>query len=164
MFDEAGEDELLLAAMMQLGARGGRLGATAGGALTGVHGTGGAGARGGARGAARGFRWTKKDVGTGQLRLPGPVAAASHLVHRTLAGAGTLTGAEAHADGGVTVRAVIGVGIGGMNPAVVTAVVTADTEGALVDLRAAAREGLIRQHPADKALAKITELLHAAAR
>jgi len=55
-----------------------------------------------------------------------------------------------------------GVGIGGLNPAVVTAVVTAGPEAvAVVELRAAGREGLIKQHPADKALAKVTALLNA---
>ncbi|MGW4562284.1 hypothetical protein ACWEN3_07665 [Streptomyces sp. NPDC004561] len=163
MFDEAGEDELLLAAMTQLGARGGSLGAAAAGAATGVHGLGGAGARGGARGAARGFKWTKKDVSTTTVQLPGPVTAASHLVHATLAGTGHLTATEPRDDGGIAVRAILGVGLGGLNPAVVTAVVTATPEGtATVELRAAGREGLIKQHPADKALARITAQLGAA--
>jgi hypothetical protein len=45
----------------------------------------------------------------------------------------------------------------------VTAVVAAGPEGvAVVELRAAGREGLIKQHPAEKALAKITAQLKAA--
>ncbi|WUS53235.1 hypothetical protein OG213_41005 [Streptomyces mirabilis] len=36
MFDEAGENELLLAALTQLGAKGGSIGAAAGGAATGT--------------------------------------------------------------------------------------------------------------------------------
>jgi hypothetical protein len=165
VFDEASEDELLLAAMMQLGARGGSIGGSLGGAVTGFHGVGRAGARGGARGAARGFKWTKKDVSTTHVLLRGTVEAASKLVHETLAGAGSLTGAQAHDDGSVAVRAIVGVGFGGLNPAVVTAVVTEGPDDtAAVALRAAGREGLIKQHPADKALAKITAQLKAAAK
>ncbi|MDF3299612.1 hypothetical protein [Streptomyces tropicalis] len=163
MFDEAGEDELLLAAMMQLGARGGSIGAAAGGAATGTHGLGRAGARGGARGAARGFTWTKKDVSTTVVELSGTVTAVSRLVHAAMAGAGDLVGAEARDDGSIAVRAMVGVGMGGLNPTVVTAVVAAGPEDvAVVELRAAGREGLIKRHPADHALAKITGRLTAA--
>lgn len=163
MFDEAGEDELLLAAMMQLGAKGGSIGGAAGGTITGFGGLSRAGGRGGARGAARGFKRTKKDVSTTLVPLPGTVAAASEQVRETLTGAGNLIGAEARDDGGVAMRAIVGVGFGGLNPAVVTAVVAAGPEGvAVVELRAAGREGLIKQHPADKALAKITAQLRAA--
>lgn len=163
MFDEASENEVLLAAMMQLGAKGGSIGAAAGGAATGMHGLGRAGARGGARGAARGFKWTKKDVSTTLVELSGTVTAVSQLVHTTLADIGNLIGAEARDNGGIAVRAMVGVGIGGLNPTVVTAVVAAGPEGvAVVELRAAGREGLIKQHPAEKALAKITAQLKAA--
>ncbi|MFS4097423.1 hypothetical protein [Streptomyces sp. AF1A] len=165
MFDEAGEDELLLAAMMQLGAKGGSMGAAASGAVTGVHGTGGAGAQGGARGAARGFKWTKKDVSTAVVELSGTVTAVSELVHRTLSDVGSLIGAQARDGGGVAVRAMVGMGMGGLNPTVVTAVVVPGPEGvAVVRLRAAGREGLIKRHPADHALARITDRLRGASR
>jgi hypothetical protein len=102
----------------------------------------------------------QKDVSTALVSLPGTAAAASKLVCDALAGAGNLVGTQTREDGAFAVRAVIGVGIGGLNPAVVTAVVaTAPDAGARVELRAAGREGLIKQHPADKALAKITALL-----
>ena len=166
MFDEAGEDELLLAAIAQLGALGGSIGGAAAGAVTGSGGLSGAGRRGGARGAARGIRWTKKDVSTAVVPLPGTAAAAAtELVRDALTGAGNLIGTEARDDGGVALRAIVGVGFGGLNPAVVTAVVAAGPEDtAVVELRAAGREGLIKQHPADKALAKITAQLGAAPR
>jgi hypothetical protein len=163
MFDEAGEDELLLAAMMQLGAKGGSIGAAAGGTVTGFGGLSRAGGRGGARGAARGFKWTKKDVSTTLVTLPGTVEAASALVREALTRAGNLVGTATREDGGIAMRAIVGVGIGGLNPAVVTALVAAGPDGvAVVELRAAGREGLIKQHPADKALAKITVQLNAA--
>jgi hypothetical protein len=163
VFDEAGEDELLLAAMMQLGAKSGSIGGAAGGTITGFRGLSRAGGRGGARGSARGFTWTKKDVSTTLVKLSGTVAAVSKLVHDALTGAGDLIGTEARDDGSIAVRAIVGVGFGGLNPAVVTAVVVAGPEGvAVVELRAAGREGLIKQHPADKALAKVTAQLKAA--
>jgi hypothetical protein len=165
VFDEAGEDELLLAAMMELGAKGGAIGGAIGGAVNGLGGLGRAGARGGARGAARGFKRMKKDVSTALVSLPGTAREASQLVCDALAGAGNLVGTQTREDGAIAVRAVIGIGIGGLNPAVVTAVVAAAPDaGATVELRAAGREGLIKQHPADKALAKITALLKGASR
>ena len=171
VFDEAGEDELLLAAVTQLGAMGGSIGSVAGGAVSGVGGLSGAGARGGARGAARGFKRMKKDIATTVVSLPGTAMAASKLVCDALAGVGKLVGTQTREDGAFAVRAILGVGIGGLNPAVVTAVVVAAPDagasagaGARVELRAAGREGLIKQHPADKALAKVTAVLEAASR
>jgi hypothetical protein len=163
MLDEAGEDELLLAAMMKLGAKGGALGAAVGGGVTHVAGLAGAGARGGARGAARGFKWTKKDVSEQSVRPGGDFAGVCNRVHGVLASAGQLVGSEQRGDGAVVFRALLGVGVGGLNPAVVTAVVGIGPDGAVtVALRAAGREGLIKQHPAGKALARITPLLSAA--
>ncbi|WP_143664895.1 hypothetical protein [Streptomyces sp. TLI_55] len=49
-------------------------------------------------------------------------------------------------NGGTAVRAVMGTGFGGMNPAVVTLTVTAaDDAGSTVLVRGAAKEGLIKQ-------------------
>ncbi|KUN48661.1 hypothetical protein AQJ27_05545 [Streptomyces olivochromogenes] len=88
------------------------------------------------------------------------MTAVFQLVHTTLADMGNLLGVEARDNGGIAVRAIVGVGIGGLNPTIVTAVVAAGPEGvAVVELRAAGREGLIKQHPAEKALAKITAQL-----
>ncbi|SOE26103.1 hypothetical protein SAMN05442782_2858 [Streptomyces sp. OK228] len=89
MFDEAGENELLLAALMQLGAKGGSIGAAAGGAATGTHGLGEQGH--GATGLVRGV------VG----RLPG--AGADHLVEFAVA-AVVFEGAQGH--GGQPLRVV----------------------------------------------------------
>jgi len=97
------------------------------------------------------------------VTLPGTVEAASALVREALTRAGNLVGTATQEDGGIAMRAIVGVGIGGLNPAVVTALVAAGPDGvAVVELRAAGREGLIKQHPADKALAKITVQLNAA--
>ncbi|HEU0239638.1 MAG TPA: hypothetical protein VFR11_10225 [Micromonosporaceae bacterium] len=159
MFDEAGEDDLLLAAVVRLGAKGGALGGAVGSAATGGAGLG-AGGKGGARGAARGFKWTKKDVRERTVELRGTVAEASLAVERALRHAGDLIGSETRDDGSVAMRATVGVGMGGLNPSVVTVVVHAAPDGtAILSVRAVGREGLIKQHPADKALAKVTALL-----
>lgn len=57
-------------------------------------------------------------------------------------------------------RAALRVGMGSLNPAVVTVITNQGEPGMSIGrLRAAGREGLIKQHPASKALAKITPLL-----
>lgn len=148
MFDEAGEDEILLAALMQLGAKGGGFGG------------GRAGAKGGARGAARGFKLTKKDVAEQRVQVSLGIPEAAALVRQALESTGTLVGSEERADGSVAFRALLGVGIGGLNPAVVTAIVGEEPPDTVaVSLRAVGREGLIKQHPADKALAKVATLI-----
>jgi hypothetical protein len=155
MFDDDNEDELLLEAVTALGAKGGAVG-------TGLVGAGTrTGAEGGARGAARGMKRTKKDVSVTSLQLPGNKEIAFELVRDVLAAAGRLVGTEAHGDR-LTARALLSVGIGGLNPVVVTASVTGYSDSASqLELRAAGREGLIKQHPADKAITKVTQLLEA---
>lgn len=161
MFDEAGEDEILLAAVMRLGAAGGAVGGGLAG--TGVGAT--AGARGGARGAARGFKRMKKDLAEQQVQLSVDDAQARDVVRRAFETSGQLVGSEERPDGSVAFRALIGVGMAGLNPVVVTAVVGGESADAVtVDLRAVGREGLIKQHPADKALAKIAGLLSSVTR
>ncbi|GAA2239873.1 hypothetical protein [Streptomyces indiaensis] len=63
-------------------------------------------------------------------------------------------------DGQRTIRAVVGGGTGGMNPVVVTARVTyggaSDSE---VRLRAAAKEGLIRQRAGERTATRLAALL-----
>lgn len=161
MFDEAGEDEILLAAMMQLGATGGALGGALGGAVAGSAGlSGAAGARGGARGAARGFKRTKKDVAEQTVKLSMDLPEASQTVLRAVEAVGQVVGSGMRDDGAAAIRAVLGVGIAGLNPAVVTVIISqGEPAMSIARLRAAGREGLIKQHPASKALAKITPLL-----
>lgn len=162
MFDEAGEDDLLLAAMAELGARGGAIGGRAAGGFTGLPG-GKAAARGGARGAVRGYRWTKKDVQTASLPFAGSPTTAFERIAAAFAQSGGLVGTEAGEDGSFAVRAMVRVGIGNLNPTVVTARVSAGSDGTTtVDLRAAGREGLIKQHPAAKALTRVTAMLTSA--
>lgn len=142
MFDEASEDQLLLHGLGSLGAM--------------------AGGKPAARGAARGVKLTRKDVRTSFEEFPATAEATFKKVRVLFAELGTLAGEEAHDDGSFTIRAVMGSGRGGLNPAVVTAEVTSHSQTATqVSVRAAAREGLIKQHAADKVLTKIIQRLRA---
>lgn len=59
-----------------------------------------------------------------------------------------------------TIRVVAGAGIGGMNPVVVTALVTRGGEHtSAVRLRAAAKEGLIKQRAGEKTAVRLAALL-----
>jgi hypothetical protein len=103
---------------------------------------------------------TKKDVSTTALSLTGPAEAAAKQISEALATAGRLIGTESREDGSLAVRGMVTVGLGGLKPVVITAIVTAGPAGiSHVNLRAAGREALVKQHPADKGLAKITALL-----
>jgi hypothetical protein len=87
---------------------------------------------------------------------------ASQTVLRAVEAVGQVVGSEMRDDGAAAIRAVLGVGIGGLNPAVVTVIISqGEPAMSIARLRAAGREGLIKQHPASKALAKITPLLPA---
>lgn len=140
MFDEASEDQLLLYGLASLGAM--------------------VGGERGARGVARGARMTKKDVRTAVEEVPGTAEGTRTSVRDLFAGLGRLAGEEAHDDGSCVIRAVIGSGFGRLNPTVVTAEVISHSQASTqISLRAAAREGLIKQHSAGKALARIIERL-----
>ncbi|WP_199825620.1 hypothetical protein [Streptomyces sp. NRRL B-1140] len=63
-------------------------------------------------------------------------------------------------EGQRTIRAVVGGGAGGMNPVVVTARVTKDGAfDAQIRLRAAAKEGLIRQRAGERTATRLAALL-----
>ena len=114
--------------------------------------------------AAQTFEHTKRDIATTVIRLPTPTPkAAADRLRLVFAGAGKLVGTESRDDGSFAVRTIVGVGLGNQHPAVVTAVVPPVSDGGVrVALRAAARDGQIKQHPAEKALSKITRLLRGA--
>ncbi len=142
MFDEASEDQLLVYGLASLGAMAG-----------GVH---------GASGAAYAVKLTRKDVRTSVEEFPGTAKATYNKVRNLFAELGELVGEEAHGDGSFAIRVLIGSGYGGLNPAVVTAEVTSNSQTSTqVSMRAAAREGLIKQRSADKALTKIIQWLNA---
>lgn len=121
------------------------------------------GAAGGMTG--RVARRMKKNVHEIDLILPLPFAEALGRVVRVLDQAGprcdhAVPGTELRADA-MAVRVVTGGGFGGMNPVVVTVFVDAlpGGEGCAVKLRAAAKEGLIKQRAGQKTAQRLAALL-----
>ncbi|MET9579520.1 hypothetical protein ACLQ2D_29565 [Streptomyces sp. DT199] len=107
-------------------------------------------------------RLLKKNAHEIDLVVPLPFDDAVQRVVGVLEGAGR-SGRPAHVESGrdhEMIRVVAGGGAGGMNPVVVTALVTRGTGNRTeVTLRAAAKEGLIKQRAGEKTAARIAELL-----
>ncbi|MFJ6982511.1 MULTISPECIES: hypothetical protein [unclassified Streptomyces] len=145
MHDDPSEDEILAAGLAAL-----------------------AGSVGGGRGGLTGrvARRMKKNVHETDVPLPLPYERAVGYVTAFIAGHGrpleaTLSAADATS---VTLRMVTGGGAGGLNPVVVTAVVTAAGDAAVtVRLRAAAKEGLIKQRAGEKTAVRLAAELAAGA-
>jgi hypothetical protein len=90
-----------------------------------------------------------------ELVVPLAQQAAVTRVRRVLRG-----GRRVPDDEGVTVRTVLGGGYGGLNPVVVTArVTTLEPEVSRIELRAAAKEGLIRQRTAERTATRLAAQL-----
>ncbi|NEE07922.1 hypothetical protein G3M58_15850 [Streptomyces sp. SID7499] len=107
-------------------------------------------------------RLLKKNATEIDLVVPLPFHGAVQRVVRVLEGAGR-PGRSAQVESGrdqEMIRVVAGGGGAGMNPVVVTALVTRGTGNRTeVRLRAAAKEGLIKQRAGEKTAARIAELL-----
>ncbi|MES9620559.1 hypothetical protein ACPCBX_25815 [Streptomyces tuirus] len=107
-------------------------------------------------------RLLKKNAHEIDLVIPLPFDAAVQRVVGVLEGAGR-SGRPAHVESGTgqeMIRVVAGGGAGGMNPVVVTALVTRSTGNCTeVVLRAAAKEGLIKQRAGEKTAARLAALL-----
>ncbi|WP_327190906.1 hypothetical protein [Streptomyces xinghaiensis] len=104
----------------------------------------------------------KKNVHEIDLAIPLPFDDAVKRVADVLGGAGRAVEPVRVEPGGDrwTIRVVVGAGVGGMNPVVVTALVTRDGEdGSAVGLRAAAKEGLIKQRAGEKTAVRLAALL-----
>jgi hypothetical protein len=91
-----------------------------------------------------------------ELRAPDP----EQLVQDVVAHHGRVVRAQPDATGAFAVRGVVGGGALGLNPAVVDVVVR---PGGRVAVRAAAKEGLIPQKTAQKAVRRVIESLYSAA-
>lgn len=121
------------------------------------------GKRGAAAGARLGARRVKKDVKELALSSRLATTAAVALARQVIEQAGGALHATAQLpDDAVALRSVVGVGMGGLNPAVVTVTVRprpADdgAEASSVHVRAAAKEGLIKQHGGRKAADRVAE-------
>ncbi|MFE9028871.1 hypothetical protein ACFYOA_21855 [Streptomyces iakyrus] len=103
----------------------------------------------------------RKNVHEIELVVAVPFEDAVERVARVLgrAGRGVCLGSELCADQRM-IRVVAGGGVGGMNPVVVTALVTkVGASDSQVRLRAAAKEGLIRQRAGERTAARLAALL-----
>jgi hypothetical protein len=142
-------EQLLEEGLGAAGRRGGRAGAGRAGA---------AGGGFGARVAARFLRTTRheQEIAIGTQ----PADDDARLIEDVLGHLGRVVWTVADADGGRAARAVIGAGWLGMNPAVVDIRLR---PGGRVIVRAAAKEGLIRQGTAKGAVRRVVDALTGAA-
>lgn len=104
----------------------------------------------------------KKNVHEIDLAIPLPFDDAVQRVVSVLGGAGPTVGAMRVGDGRdqEMIRVVAGGGVGGLNPVVVTVLVTKGTEdSSAVRLRAAAKEGLVKQRAGEKTATRLAALL-----
>lgn len=146
------EDAILVRAIGEMGRMGGQLG----GALAGT----GGGGHGGGFGARFTAKRLKKNVGEVDITLAMPRSVCAERVRGTLSGAGQLIDEDADESGSSTVRAIVGTGLGGLNPVVVTVSLTSDgADSTSVRVRGAAKEGLIKQRAGEKAAGAIAEQL-----
>jgi hypothetical protein len=119
----------------------------------------------GRSGAAFTAKRLRKNVGEATLLLPLGFDPALERVGEALAEVSTGGGpwqVETGADGtdGMALRVMAGGGFGGLNPVVVTAVLHSKGEQRTsVRLRAAAKEGLIRQRAGEKTVDRLARLL-----
>lgn len=157
--DDQSEDEILIERAGELGAAGGAIGGTIGGSLGGAPEggvTGAAGRRGGRSGARFAARFLNRtETHEEQVALPDgvdPLVRAEEVLRELAADPEWLAGT----DGTPAVRGVVGAGWFGLNPAVVT--VSAAPAGGLT-VRAAAKEGLIGQHTAERAVRRVVDAL-----
>ncbi|MFE9837895.1 hypothetical protein ACFYP4_22575 [Streptomyces sp. NPDC005551] len=117
----------------------------------------------GRRGAKFTAKRLRKNVGEAYLLVPLPFALALDRVRGALAeaaGGNSPWPLESGPDR-AALRVLAGGGFGGLNPVVVTADLNADgPHGTGVHLRAAAKEGLIRQRAGEKTAERIVQILN----
>lgn len=153
------EDEILAAELGKLGARGGSLGATVGGAL-GTASEPEASTRGGAWGAAFAGRRLRKNVHELEMTLAAPSDEVFVQVVSLVGSMGRVVAQAGPADGKAIVRGIVGAGIADLNPAVVTVtMMSASDRSTSVQIRGAAKEGLIKQRAGQKAAEHLAALL-----
>jgi hypothetical protein len=146
-------EQLLDGHLAETGRRGGRFGARIGSAISRALGNaapadgGASGGSGGAAGARFAARFLRLDVRERAVRLPAGAAQAEREVRTVLE---TVGEPQPPAPGGPPLRTLVGAFP--HNAAVVEARVEDEGESAVVHLRACAREGLIKQRSAEKAL------------
>ena len=142
------EDEILAAELGKLGAKGGGLGATVGGPL---------GGGGGAAFAGRRLRNNAHEI---EMTLAAPSDEVFVQVVSVIESMGRVVAQTGPTDGKAIVRGIVGAGIANLNPAVVTVTMISDGDGGTaVQIRGAAKEGLIRQRAGQKASERLAASL-----
>lgn len=129
------------------------------GALGGLAGAGLAGAAGGGLGGGTGAAWAARRLPSRGAQTTVEVAmnprAALTAAFRALSNVGQIVPDEVTPNEPV-LRAVVGAGTAGLNPGVIELSVEAiSEEKAKITVRATAKEGLIKQHTAEKALQRV---------
>jgi hypothetical protein len=146
------EDEILVRALGEVGAAGGALGAPMGG---------GFGGRLGSRFTARFLKTVSQEA---ELTLHLPLSAAAERVQDVLTAMQhpIIQDSLESMTGQNKITAIAGGGIGNLNPVVITVKLTAHGgRSTAVKIRTAAKEGLIRQRSAEKAMKKFVGMLRA---
>ena len=153
------EEEILAAELGKLGAKGAGIGAAVGAEL-GTASDPAGNSRGGAWGAALAGRRLRRDVGEAEITLAAPLDEVFVRVVSLIEAMGRLVVQAGPTDRRAVVRGIVGAGAMNLNPAVVTATLAAAGEsGTKVQLRGAAKEGLIKQRAGQKAVERLTARL-----
>jgi len=155
------ERRILVRALGELGADAGAFGGRLGAGLAGMLG----GRRGGERGATRAAPRLREVRCELSIELDMPPEDVLSLAAEVLAHEGSLVDDELPALAHAEVWGLVGVGAGGLNPAVVrVAAIPAGDGGSTTIVRAAAKEGLIKQRGGQQAAARIRDALLRSAR
>jgi len=154
------KDQILARELGKLGAIGGGVGGVIGGGIL----AGAAGALGGASGAWIASRFLSTELYASEYQLTCDVSRALTMVVNAMAGLGRLQDSSEINSPNPIIAAVIGSGFMKLNPCVVTVEITShsDQETTAIIL-GGAKEGLIKQHTAEKAVKRVIEAIKAEA-
>lgn len=148
-------DEILGRELAKLGSVAGAVGGAVGGGAAGAVG----GGIGGARGPGWAMRYLSSEVYEASVEFAGDPADTVTRCYETLTELGEPTASEEAVDH-PRLQAVIGSGFMRLNPAVVEIdVKPTGSAASQVSVRASAKEGLIKQHTAEKAVRRVVEAL-----
>jgi hypothetical protein len=154
------KDQILARELGKVGAIGGGAGGVIGGGI--VAGT--AGALGGASGAWITSHFLPTESYSRDYLIPCDAGRALAVIVNALAGLGRLQDSSEINSPNPTIEAVIGSGFMKMNPCVLTVeIVSHSGNNTSAVIRGAAKEGLIKQHTAEKAVTRVIEAIEAEA-
>jgi hypothetical protein len=152
-------DERLARELAKIGAVGGSIGGSIGAGLFGSI----TSAAGGAAGAAFAAHFLPTETYTRDHVMQSPASAALPIVTTVLSSLGQFQDNADESAPNPTVTAIIGSGFFNMNPCLVTVEITAhDAHQTCLVIAGAAKEGLIKQRTAEKAVVRVIEALKSA--